>query len=297
MEGHERQAKFRRSESRHQLAYVQRLLRDTIHREHQRVEEAKTGRHQLTLTDCKLQPSEVKQLGEDWKNYKVFQRTAATVRMDAFCHAPKVDQKHQAELQQFKVPDRSLLRNPDAVRPNWLAAVVQHRSQFDNTVWALRGDSTIYLKFLFAMKSPHLISFSTLAPVLVPGPVAAIAAGGGGAAMPARRSEWCLKICSYLDWSQLPLAKTTKIEVYAAAKHMGAFRVVTSEEPLPLEAYIDGAPIYHQGAGREEAEGSGKLLQQSACDVGQDAMADSGCDEAEWVLKLAQDRCGRCRRC
>ena len=240
--GYEQQAELRRSESRQQVAEQQWSLRDKIRMEQERVEQAKQGRHQLTLTDCKLQPSEVKQLGEDWKNYKVFQRTAATVRMNAFCHAPKVDQKHQAELQQFKVPDRSLMRNPDAVRPNWLAAVVGHRSQFDNTVWAFRGDSTIYLKFLFAMKSPHLISFSTLAPVLVPGPVAAIAAGGGGAAMPARRSEWCLKVGSYVDLSQLPLGATRNIEVYAEAKHIGECRVVTVEEPVTLQAYIEGLP-------------------------------------------------------
>ena len=93
------------------------------------------------------------------------------------------------------------------------------------------------------MQPPHVIVFSTLAPVTVPG--AAIAAGGAGAAMPARRSEWCLNVCSYVDWSQFPLENTRSIEVYSAAQHIGDYRVVTDEEPVKLQSYIDGAPIYY----------------------------------------------------
>ena len=85
-----------------------------------------------------------------------------------------------------------------------LGAVVERRSQIENIVWVFRGDSTAYFKFLFAMQPPHVIVFSTLASVTVPG--AAIAAGCAGADMPARRYEWCLKVCIYVDWSQSPLA-------------------------------------------------------------------------------------------
>ena len=58
--GYDRHAEFRRSESRQQMTDVQWSPRDKLCLEQHHAEEAETGRHQLTLADCKLQPSVVK---------------------------------------------------------------------------------------------------------------------------------------------------------------------------------------------------------------------------------------------
>ena len=240
--GYEDQAELRRGQSRQEVEDKQWSLREKIRLEQHRAEEAKKGRHQLSMTECKLQPGEMKQLGEDWRERSEGYRAAKGVRMKALCTAPKVDTALQTKLHQIIVPDRSLLSNPDAAKPNWLGAVVYRRSQFDNTVWALHGESTTYFKFQFAMQSPHVIVFSPLAPGIIPGPVAAVAAGSAGAAVPTRRSEWCLKVCNFVDWSAFPLGSTRSIEVYGEAQHIGNCRVVTDAEPVGLQRFIESLP-------------------------------------------------------
>ena len=115
--GYEDQAELRRGQSRQEVEDKQWSLREKIRLEQHRAEEAKKGRHQLSMTECKLQPGEMKQLGEDWRERSEGYRAAKGVRMKALCTAPKVDTALQTKLHQIIVPDRSLLSNPDAAKP------------------------------------------------------------------------------------------------------------------------------------------------------------------------------------
>ena len=240
-EGYEHQAAVKSSKSHKELVEAKWSLRDKIRLEQDRAEEAKKGRHPLTLTACKLQPRQMEQMGRDWQEWSVSHADAER-RIKSFCAAPTVDNKLQADLNEIEVAERCLIRNPNVARPWWLVYVVKHRYQFQNTVWAVHGDTTTYHKFLFAMQSPHWVVFSPLVPKVVPAAAAPLGSGSASGAMPARQTEWGSSVMRFADWSQLSLKKDTSISVYAAARHIGEFKVVTDQEPVRMQMFLDGLP-------------------------------------------------------
>ena len=239
--GYEDQAERKRSMGADTLALRKQALRVKLKKQWQEVDKERSGRHPLSLSGCKQSPESMDRMGGLWQECKPSTRAAAK-GIKSIATAPAIDKEHQNRLKQIQVPESSLLANPQQPRPRWLAEVVQHRSEFDNTVWSVKvGEASVCYKFLFGIQSPQLVQFAPATLTRKP-MVAGEAGSSGGDGLPANMLVWTMALCKYLDVTQIPWPAVADIHIHPRVLHTGNLQMQGDTPSMGLVAYLASLP-------------------------------------------------------